>query len=72
MISQKLRDTVKLSEQKSYQIAHSAGLHPSTLSRIICGIEKVKHADPRVIAIGKVLGLTQAECFAEAHEQEKI
>lgn len=63
MVSQKLKRAVKLSTLKSYQIAHLANLHPSTLSRIICGIEIVKDGDPRVLAIGKVLGLTKQECF---------
>ena len=63
MISQKLRETVKLSEQRAYQIAHAANMHPSTLSRIICGIERVRPNDPRVIAIGRVLGLHKKELF---------
>ena len=66
-ISQKLQIQTKLHPKKSYQIAHEAGLHPSTLSRIICGIENVKPNDQRVIAIGKVLGLSAEECF----EKEK-
>ena len=69
MINQKLRNTVKLSDKKAYEIAHKAGLHPSTLSRIICGIEKVKPGDPRVIAIGRVLGFSKNECF-EKNDQE--
>ena len=63
MISRKLREAVILSEMKSYQIAHAANLHPSTLSRIICGIEKVKKGDPRVISIGRVLGIPAEDCF---------
>ncbi len=63
MISKKLRKAVKLSNYKSYEIAHAAGLHPSTLSRIVCGIEKIKYGDLRVIAIGKVVGLSESECF---------
>lgn len=63
MISEKLIATVKLSKLKSYQIAHAAGIHPSTLSKIICGIDKVKTGDSRVIAIGQVMGLPAEECF---------
>ena len=33
--SRLLRNTVKLSDKRHYQIAHEAGLHPSTLSRLI-------------------------------------
>lgn len=63
MISKQLRNAVKLSDKKGYQIAHLANLHPSVLSRIICGIDKVKPGDARVLAIGKVVGVSEAECF---------
>ena len=69
MVSQKLRHAVKLSDKKSYEIAHKAGLHPSTLSRVICGIEKVKPGDPRVIAIGRVLGFSANECFEKSDKE---
>ena len=62
-ISRKLRDAVKLSELKSYEIAHKAEMHPSTLSRIICGIEKVKPNDHRVVALAQVLDIPPEECF---------
>jgi len=63
MISRKLKNAVKLSDKRSYQIAFEAGLHPSTLSKIICEIEKVKQGDQRVIRIGNILGLQPEECF---------
>ncbi len=65
MISKRLIEAIRLNELRSYRIAHAAGIHPSTLSKIINGIEKVKPGDPRVIAVGKVLGLTEEECFEE-------
>ena len=63
MISQKLKNAVKLSPKKAYEIAHQAHLHPSILSKIVCGIDKVKPGDPRVLAIGKAVGLSEGECF---------
>ena len=63
MISDKLKIAVKLDEKRNYEIAHQAGIHPSTLSKIICGIETVKAGDPRVIEVGKVLGIPAVECF---------
>lgn len=65
MLSQKLIHAVKLSEKRAYQIAHEAGLHPSTLSSLLNGIEKTKPFDPRVISIGKVLGIPAKDCFQE-------
>ena len=64
MISRKLRETIKLSNMKSYEIAHQAEMHPSTLSRIVNGIEDVMPGDLRVLRIAKVLGLSPEECFS--------
>jgi transcriptional regulator with XRE-family HTH domain len=63
MISRRLKEAVKLSELKGYQIAHRAGLHPSTVSRIVNGINEVKPGAPRVIRIVKVLGLKPKDCL---------
>lgn len=62
-ISDTLKHAVKLAPIRNYHIAHAAGLHPSTLSRIICGIERIKKQDRRVIAIGKVVGIRADDCF---------
>ncbi len=70
MISQKLWNAARLSEKRHYRIAHEAGLHPSTLSKLLCGIELAKPGDPRVIRIGEVLGLRPEECFAEDGREE--
>lgn len=63
MVSRRLIAAVKLSTMRSYEIAYQAGLHPSTLSKLICGIEKPKPYDHRVVAIGKVLGVPKDACF---------
>lgn len=67
-ISKKLIDRIRLSEKRQYQIAHEAGIHPSTLSRLICGIEKAKPKDVRVISIGDVLNVPVAECFQDDNQ----
>jgi len=64
-ISQRLRNEAKLSDTRHYELVHEAGLHPSTFSRILNGIEKIKEEDPRVISIGKVLGISPEDCFQE-------
>lgn len=63
MISKKFRSAVKLSHRRAYQIAWEAGVHPNFLSKVINGIERAKAGDPRVIRIGKVLGLSEDELF---------
>ena len=63
MVSRKLVEAVKLSSLKGYEIAHQAEMHPSTLSRILNGIEDVLPGDDRVLRIANVLGLKPDECF---------
>jgi hypothetical protein len=63
MVSQKFIEAVKLNQRRAYQIAHLAGLPPTTLSKIINGIDRVKPGDHRVLAVGKVLGLKEDELF---------
>jgi len=68
MVSQKLKIAIKLGDEPAYRIAQKAGLDPSTLSKLICGIVKVKDNDQRVIAVGRVVGLRAAECFQKEVE----
>ena len=63
MLSVKFIMAIKTSPDKRYEIAHKAKIHPSTLSKIMCGIEKVRKDDLRVIEVGRVLGLKPEECF---------
>jgi len=65
MISRELIAAIKLSDKRNYQIAHEAGIHPSTLSKIINGIEKVRCGDHRVLRLGRVLGIPQNKLFEE-------
>ncbi len=65
MISRRLKIMIKLSEEPAYKLAQKAGLNPSTLSKLICGIEEVKPNDLRVISVGRVLGLRPEECFED-------
>jgi len=60
-----LINSVKLSKKRAYEIAIKAGLHPSTLSRLVNGIDKIKPDDPRIIAVGKILGIPAEDCFEE-------
>jgi hypothetical protein len=69
MVSNRFRLLIKTSPLNAYEIAHKAGIHPTMLSKIICGIEKVKSDDSRVIAIGRVLGISAKECFQEDNHQ---
>ena len=65
MVSEKLRAAIKLNHVPAYKVAHKAGIDPSTLSKLICGIVKVKPGDHRVIKVGKILGISAEDCFQE-------
>jgi hypothetical protein len=57
-VSRLFVERVKLSSSRAYQIAHQAGLHPATLSKLVTGAERPRPNDHRVIAVGRVLGLS--------------
>jgi hypothetical protein len=62
-ISDKLRIKIKVNNIPAYRVAQLAGMDPSTLSKLLCGISRIKPNDPRVIKVGKVLGISADECF---------
>ncbi len=62
-LSRKFIAAVKLADRPAYRIAIEAGLHPSTLSRLMHGAERVAPNDRRVLAVANVLGLSPGECF---------
>ena len=68
VVSRKLKAALKLGDERAYRIAQRAELDPSMVSKLICGIVKIKPGDPRVIAVGRVLGLKPKECFEEIAE----
>jgi transcriptional regulator with XRE-family HTH domain len=63
MVSDQFKEAVKLYKGRQYEIAHKAGIHPSVLSRIVCGIDKTEPGDLRVLRVAKVLGLRKKDCF---------
>ena len=69
MVSRKLIEAVKLSDSRAYEIAHKAKIHPSTLSKILNGIEDIRKGDPRVLRIAKVLSLRPDECFEKVVDE---
>ncbi|MCH8056223.1 MAG: helix-turn-helix transcriptional regulator, partial [Deltaproteobacteria bacterium] len=66
MVSRRFVEAVKLAPKRAYRIAQEAGLHPTTLSKIMNGIEPTRPNDSRILAVAGVLGLDPKECFEEA------
>jgi hypothetical protein len=64
-VSNKLKIALKLNPKPAYQIAWAADINPNVLSKLINGIERVQPNDQRIIAVGKVLGVPEEECFQE-------
>ena len=65
-VSPLLIQTLKLCQMPHYKLARRhARCHPSTFSKMIHGAERLKDNDPRIVAVGKALGLTPEECFSE-------
>ena len=54
---------VKLDPRPQYKLAWMAGVNPTVLSQIITGYVRPKRNDPRVVKVGKALGLSPDECF---------
>ena len=63
MVSNAFKIAIKLSEEPAYKIAQEAGVDPNFLSKVLRGIIQVKSGDERVVRIGRILGLKEAECF---------
>ena len=62
-LSQQVLIRLKLNDLPAYKIAQRAGVNPTTLSRLINGIDRVRLEDPRIIAVGEIMGLSESECF---------
>ncbi len=67
-VSQQFLIRLKLHESPAYKIAQQAGINPNTLSRLINGIDPVRRGDERIVAVGRVLGVPPAQCFAEGDQ----
>ena len=56
---------LKLGDRPAYTVAQAADVHPATLSKLISGAERLRPDDSRIVAVGRELGLTSAECFEQ-------
>ena len=66
VISSRLRDALKLADGQHWRFAQAIGVHPTTLSRWISGAQPPRSGDPRVVALGALVGVPADACFAEA------
>ncbi|MCH7747546.1 MAG: helix-turn-helix transcriptional regulator [Acidobacteria bacterium] len=63
LVSERLRVAIKTSPERQYRLAHQIEVHPSVLSHWLNGITDPRVGDPRIIALGQLVGVPAAECF---------
>ena len=69
-LSRKFLTALKLHELPAYRIAQLAGVNPTTLSKIVNGIEPLRIDDNRILQVARVLGLSMAEVIDHTEDQE--
>ena len=69
-LSQEFLVALKFHDLPDYKIAQLAGVNPTTLSKIINGIEPVRIDDNRIRRVAQVLGLDVAEAIDKTDDQE--
>ena len=63
-LTQQLIDKVRLSEHTRKELATVSGLkHPSLLSDLLGRARTIEIGDPRIVALGRLLGVEPAGCF---------
>jgi transcriptional regulator with XRE-family HTH domain len=68
-LSRKFLTALKLHELPAYKIAHLAGVNPTTLSKIVNGIEPLRIDDSRILRVAQVLGLSMVEAIDNTEGQ---
>jgi hypothetical protein len=59
------------SEEPAWRVCQEAGVNPVRFSQLLNGKSQIQPNDPRIIAVGEVLGLASDECF-EVAEMPRI
>jgi hypothetical protein len=67
-VSREFKARLKLNEQPAYKIANQAGVNPTTLSKLVNGIEPVRPNDERIGRVATLLGLNSAEAVEITEE----
>lgn len=58
-VSRELKIAIKLDPRPQYRIAQLADVDPNWLSATMRGMRRIKEDDPRLIAVAKVLGVSE-------------
>ena len=63
VMSRKLKDAIDNTPKRKYEIARSAGLDHSVLSKLCHDVLKLTNSDKRVLSLGRMYGIKREECF---------
>lgn len=61
----------RASGTRQADIAARAGLHPTTVSKIINALEPIQPGDERVLRLARVLGISPLDAFAVVRERPR-
>ncbi len=67
-VSREFKARLKLADEPAYKIANQAGVNPTTLSKLVNGIEPVKPNDERIGRVAALLGMSANEAFEISQE----
>jgi hypothetical protein len=68
-VSVKFIEALRQHPERAYRLWRRAGVDPTTGSKLLHGASVPRPNDPRIIAVGRELGLAPAECF---HVDESV
>ena len=71
-VSREFLIRLKLHSLPAYLVAQKAGISGTTLSKLINRIEPVRRGDDRVLAVGRILGLSPGDCFEKATKKHEV
>jgi hypothetical protein len=63
IVSAKFIEALRNHSERAYRLWRRAGVDPTTGSKLIHGATLVHPNDPRIVAVGRELGLQPSECF---------
>ena len=69
VVSERFKDALKNAPEPAYRYWRRADVDPTTGSKLLGGAVLPRPNDPRVLRVGRLLGLSAGECFE--HPQPK-
>ncbi|MBI3616535.1 MAG: helix-turn-helix transcriptional regulator [Candidatus Omnitrophica bacterium] len=70
-LSPKFVEALRMKHGQMYRLAFRAGLHPTTLSKVLNGAQEVQPKDKRLVRLGHLLGLSPEELFLQEYRGQR-